>query len=536
MSVTPKIDEQKQPQLQQLQQLQQQPQQYQQNMQSFQTGSQLQPPLQYPQQQQYGIYPQQQQQQPQHPLLTQQSSSVDALLQNQMNAPPRPNFPFMATGAPNTAIDMANGLLNLGQPTNQFEPVDFNELNTPWEQVFPPEDRKAMRKDFDALEKMSVFNCLTTMYTLYLSHETMKSDPKYLMCVLSGFYKKNYEVLFAKYPSLHIYVDFCLAIIIFQSAKDLKAMCSVPNIGTNVSNPMARSLINRLIRTRKPTSATNRPIPQPNQPIIHAPVVDTFEQKCAKHPLLTTKVVQEFRLAFNIGECLQYCIPTEFMPLFCTPKIGIAKRIMKGGSVSRKALVIALTRPAISSIWTRQTKDKKNEFYYLQTMDVMSELITKMTELQPAQYPFDYGRVQDLQVSLINESKASKSSSAMVFTDGNHNITLIDRINIFRLANLSFTAKSFSKTVYVLNDKVTTEFDQNVVDAEIEKEIQTRGVVIDDYEATNGITDEDLSRKLPWAIYEDEDLGDVDTDPETNNAGCDDENDAASPSKKPRIE
>lgn len=457
--------------------------------------------------------------QQQHQQLHHQET-IEALLNNQMSsssAPPQPkSFQFSST---TTGMNNIGG----GPSTGVLDPyavIDFDNLDMSLEQAFPMHERNAMRKDFEALEKMTLLNCFTTMYTLYLSQDNLKSDPKFLMSTLSGLYKTNYAVLFNKYPSLHVYVDFCLAIIIFRSPKDLKTICSSYNNNNVVTNPNTKLMVSRLIRTRKRCApSTQAPVPA-KQPIIHEPSSGnsssssssdndnmSFESKCMKHPLMNTEIVRNLRIAFNIGECLQFCIPTEFIPMFVKAQTGMANRQVKNERIPKKALILNVSRPSVTSICNRATKDKK-EYYYLQSMDSLGAVITKMSKLQQMPYSFDYGRIQDLVISMVmdqnNDTSCMFDTKNMIFTMGMYNITLIDRITVFQLANDAFTTKSYSNTVYMLNSNETTKYNPDTIEREISKKQAMRDRTMEEYEAEYNITDEDLDRKSQWALNDDD--------------------------------
>lgn len=490
------------------------------------------------------------------------AQAVLSLMQNPGSATPQPvpsSFGFMNNSAhTNSLVSMLNNN-NAGSSNNStasddskrlYEIVDFEEPIKTLDEVFPKSERAEMLADFEACEAMTLLNDPTTMYTLLINNEVFMNDNNhpFLFSTLSGFYKKNYEILFNKYPSLNTYVDFCLAMIIFKKPQDLKNACqlSSSSSGGTLPNLEAKMQVARLIRSRKryigkPSEPAKPASPAPsdestsgqdNGDVDKNSEYNTLPKKLSKHPFYNTKLYAAAPLLFNIGQCLKFSIPSDFAPLFVNIRLGSVARIGSAKQrVNKMALVCNLTRPFIGLLWSRTVKNN-GQYYHFSQMDNLGSIIAKMTDCSFMNNSFDYGRTTDLVINHIADPVQSAAyhhdQTTMVFSSkGLHNIAIIDRINIFRVANNTFSTKSFSKYVYVLAENDTSQYNEKVVTEEANKTSTAYDILMDEWEKQYNVTEKDMCVPLKWSL---DDPSIHETVVENNS--CDDYSDDEQPSSK----
>lgn len=450
------------------------------------------------------------------------AQAVMTLMQNHTGGIPQPNAnPF--------AFMQASTLAAMGKddPKRFYDIVDITKLTKSFKEAFNRADRAKMLADFEVCESMTLLNDLDTMYTIYINQCSFNKNKQYLFYIISGFYKKNYGEMYEKYPSLNTFVDFCIAMLVFRSMRDLKNACKSASSTCNntLSNPEAGLVVSRLIRTRKPyrgenpelkkardqttLDATLQQASNPNEQSAatstentanadSAPMYDTLEKKLAEHPVLKTEIVKTNEDLFNIGRCFKYCIPSEFIPLFARLDLGQATRLGSNTERStRSALVCTLSRPFFGHLWSRTVK--QGQYMHFSQMENLAEIVTAMTGLTNSNTSFDYGKTKDLSVQ--NVTNGNVMSNEMSFgTKGCHNIAIIDRINIFGVANKSFTTKSFSKNAYIMNEQETSTYDINAMKLETDRTLDKFNNDMDIYEFKTNITEEDMATPLKWAI------------------------------------
>lgn len=437
--------------------------------------------------------------------------AVMALMQNQLGAAPQPSanaFSFMNNGAPTNGI-------HIEDTQNPYSILPMEKPQVSFEEAFPKADRAAMLKDFEACEAMTLLNCPNTMYALFSSNTALMKDPKFLFSTLSGLYKQNYEILFNKYPSLNICIDFCLSMIIFKSLRALRTACSEATLssGQALPNQHTKLQVARLIKSckrvvgstsRSSSNANNGASPTASPEKVQKsidPEYTTLAKKLAKHPFMFTELLKTHNMLFNIGKCLEMCSPSDFAPLFVSIKLGMATRYGANRVKDVKmALVCQMRRPLICALGQRVVT--VGQYYNLKYLDPLREILTKMTDFTSTESSMDYGKMGKLSITNIVENPDTQYvDKTMVFNNqGVHNMVVIDRINVFRVANNTFTSKSYSNSAYVMVEKDMCSYNADTVQTEVEKNGDTVDAEMAEYEKLVGLNEDDMITRLPWSL------------------------------------
>jgi len=423
---------------------------------------------------------QQQQQQQQHsPQQALQISPLSSEQQPQQQHMPQilnnsAAFPMPPTAYINNLIASTAGTSNSTTNMNQFDVVNMTYDNFKSEKTFlSDEPYKMLAEDFTKVTKMNLLDDEDPdlLYTLFVRNSAFNNNT-YYFGALANLYRNRYSDLYEKYPSLSVYVEFCLATIIFKSEEMLRSNC-ISNV-VKLPNSGNTSGFNKLIRTSKKRSAA--PIDVEHG----APKVKI--SNVTKHPFFDTSSYKSKQTLFSIGKCTDYCIPADFASLSFVSTQGTVNKMDAKVSHPFDGLKLTFLKPVLCILTDRICKTYK--FSYLEHLSQLANLLTKMTGKGISNSQFGFGKKQKLNVLRISSGQfedVEKVSKGYI-------MTLVNNLSIFQLGNNTLLCKTYSDLLFNLDDKVEiTQADMIMCENLIEDQLAKSEEIIRQYEIANGI-------------------------------------------------
>ncbi|AYP97909.1 GrBNV gp06-like protein-like protein [Mauternbach virus] len=437
----------------------------------YQVPQQLMSHLQQHQQQQ----PQQQQHSPQQNLqLSTLSEQVQHMPQvmNNTSAFPMPQTAYVNNLIASTATS------NSTPNPNQFDVVNMTYDDFKSEKTFLSEETyKTLADDFSQITKMNLIDDIDPdlLYTLYVRHSAFIYN-EYYFGLLSNLYRKRYNTLYDKYPSLSVYVEFCLATIIFKSEEMFRNHCISKTLKIPTSGNATG--FNKLIRTnlKRPTSTNNAK----DEPQVK-------KNNLSKHPFFNTSVYKAKQILFSIGKCTDHCIPADFASLLFTVTKGVVKKMDGKIAHPYEGLKVTFTKPVLCLLSDRKVKDFK--YSYLEHLSQLDYLLTKMIGKSILNSQFQLGKKQKLGALYLSSGKfedLDKVSSGYL-------MTLVNNLSLFQMGNNAMMCKTYSDLVFNLDDQTQINDDNmTICEQLIEKNKEDSDEIIRQYEIENGIMEADV--------------------------------------------
>lgn len=387
----------------------------------------------YPQQNQQMMSPQQQSSSAAVTAATTSSSSIGT---PQLSSNQQTNLQIPMANIPNPYV---NNIIMSHTAKHGMDGVESSGGNDIPENIkafndcFPKNEREAMAADFSLLEKMNLIDNDDKLYTLFM-HSPSFHNSKYYFEFMSSMYRDHYKELYEKYESLSVYVEFCLATIIFENEARLKSIC----ISNTLRLPNSGSKFTKMLRNKRNFQDTNNAEPNAKISKMNKP----------KHPFFDTEFYKSNQTIFSIGKCMLYCIPPDFAALFVQIKSSMVNKMEKSTPIPVKGLKITFSRPIICLISGRV--NKTYTFENLEHLTHLGSIISEMTGLTQMRDAFTFGNKKNLQMIHIATSKAIESPSKCY--DSGFIMVVVNNMSGYKLSNDTFTSRTYSDRIYRLDD------------------------------------------------------------------------------------
>nr|WOJ45381.1 GrBNV_gp06-like protein [Apis mellifera nudivirus] len=350
------------------------------------------------------------------------------------------------------------GLMGAIAMNNKRQPIPITNIMMQ-EKAEDPSVMEALNRDFEILTNMTLIDDEINLDTLFLRQATL-SNRVYSLNLLLNLYKLKYTNLITRYPSIQIWLTFCLTTLIYNNESKLLARCSGASISfipTTVTH-QSFGLINRKRKRFGSSSVVSG----------SGSSSSSSEKKLAlgkkpNHPFLETNYYIEHPMLFKIGQMTKYCIPTEFALRFVNIKPGpVSKIVAKNDKSMYPGLRGTFMRPVVSLMTIRRVQNYP--FVTIPFMDNIGQLVSSMTQLSPEADIFNMGIRQNMKVEdLIDADIISYSADDKKMEEGT--VMLMALLTTFQCVGTSagtVDIRSYANGVYRFNNAKIEVDDQQM--------------------------------------------------------------------------
>ena len=301
------------------------------------------------------------------------AGGINAMLQNAF---------LMSNMNGNNQASTTSSVIPLTITKTQDEAIDENHI-------------KVLQKDFDELSKMTLIDSEEYLYNLFIRKDAFNQQ-NYMCNLLFRLYQEKYSHLFSKYRGIGNWLLFCLTMMIYKTENNLKLECRY----SNSSNLMLGNHPSFLLKSRKRNSN--------NQNFIRTEKVKKAKI-VVKHPLLLESYYIEHENLFNIGFMSRYCIPSDFAIMHMhTSQSNVVKIITKMDKRTVMGLKGSFSKPVVCAMEHREIKQYK--FYNASNMEDVTDVISKMTNLQIEFNMFNFGIKEQKKIYNITKDSTQMST------------------------------------------------------------------------------------------------------------------------------
>lgn len=314
------------------------------------------------------------------------------------------------------------------------------------------EDKEALsvlHKDFETLAGMTLLDDEINLDTVFIRQKSMAQMP-YAFNLLINLYKIKYADLLARYPSIHVWLSFCLVSLIFGNENRLRAQCNdasmscVPVLGSShdAFNPInrKRSRFSRAENTKKGEKKAR---------------VGTTTEGAAKlqkppHPFLQSDYYLAHPSLFKIGSMTKYCVPTDFATRFVTIKAGpVTKIVTKNEKHTFNGLRGMFTRTIVALLTIRRIQNYP--FVSVPFMEGIGQLVAKMSGFTPEVEIFSLGVRQNMTVEDLIVHTTTSYADEKIEMDASTMVVLLTNFQCVGTRAQTVDIRSYTSNIYKIN-------------------------------------------------------------------------------------
>lgn len=386
------------------------------------------PPLVYANQAQY---PQQQQQKVDNVMaqFTNQPHVANQLRQQQQQMPltmsyaqsgvPMPNTvgngivqsqygvgDISMTLANNAAVGGYGGRTGLfggadGGSDGNRQAADFNKFDVEPKQALADLITADLKDHWAQVEKLNLIDA-DHLDQLYVYHDALDGDKRFLFEYLYSEYREKYSDLFKQYLSVEIYVIYVLLVLVYGSEQILKEVCADGyNGSTQTPRAGGTSLKLRQFKRKRATAgvdgcddAAKRTRVTAEGSVAAEITTTTVDHK---HPFFGEKLYRAHSSLFKVGEMAKYCVPSEFAILFCSVQLGTVCVYAQGDrKTQHNGVRLLFSRPVVSLVRSRNFKSYT--FQSLERFGGLVNLMETVTGRTTDQEPFRLSSLKEIKM------------------------------------------------------------------------------------------------------------------------------------------
>lgn len=340
---------------------------------------------------------------------------------------------------------------------NKRQPIPITNV-VMQEKAEDPSIVEALNRDFEILTNMTLIDDEINLDTLFLRQASLTSHV-YTLNLLLNLYKLKYANLITRYPSIQIWLTFCLTTLIYNNESKLLARCSGASLTfIPTATHQGFGLINRKRkRFGGSSNGTSSSI------VVSGSSMKKQATGKPNHPFLNTSYYIEHPMMFKIGQMTKYCIPTEFAMRFVNIKPGpVSKIVAKNDKSMYAGLRGTFMRPIVSLMTIRRVQNYP--FVTIPFMDNIGQLVSSMTQLSPEADIFNMGIRQNMKVEdLIGGDIISFSADDKKLEEGT--AMLIALLTTFQCVGTSagtVDIRSYANGVFRFNNAKIEVTDQEM--------------------------------------------------------------------------
>lgn len=430
--------------------------------------------------------------------LQQQPSQIDQQLITTPSPLPSPSpaaymMPPMPTMSPMPQMPMNNQYMNTLVMNNAMSSMNSNDSSSKSpivdmvfdnfkdeNDVFTQVDRQKLAADLSLIERLNLVDDEDRIYTLYTHLPHMNYNTNYLFTTLAQIYREKYNNLYIKYPSLTVYVEFCLGFLIYHTAQKLIDACTssrtmaLPcsaNSSSLIQHRRRKYAIKRPNQTTKPTSPLKNGSSGDDAPTTSknndandaddnksndndAPPVKKIKMLKPIHPFFESSLYKSHESIFHIGRFIRYLIPADFAPLYTSYQRGQWPRWETTGSVKTSGIRVVFNRPVVTLLG-RCPQSVKFVLTACQHFERIRDTLEQMSGYKSEQDLVRYGCKKNLQTIMIKQNSVKTGA----LHESGFNITIMSNFTVHVRGNNLMTARGYTDNVYNLSNTEITESD-----------------------------------------------------------------------------
>lgn len=246
--------------------------------------------------------------------------------------------------------------------------------------------KRTLEEDLRRLERMTLIDERDILDSMHLMSSAF-DRPAYLYSALRSLYEEKYEELIERYRSVRSWLNYCLAVLVFQDSG--VAFLERQNVR---SGPVVMSKISlaRMVRRRKMDACDE----SSSSPAAKRANLETKLR--VGHPFFKCRAWSRVPQAFEVGKMLKFCFPTEFGLLTMNAVPGSVVKYKTGFDDREKMDGIRgqFSKPLIGSLQSREVKS--NSFYHILDIQLVGDVVASMCGLELENDVMSMGRRKDM--------------------------------------------------------------------------------------------------------------------------------------------
>lgn len=402
---------------------------------------------------------QQQQQIPQQQFVTatamQPPMPTVVDMANQIPQAPVPQTTYNTNLMSNSSLSTINGI-----PVGKRQSINMENVKRQ-DEVIHELITEELKVDFHRVEEMTLLDDDDILYTLYMKNHGF-NNRKYLYSLLCNMYKEKYADLYELYPSLCVWVSFCLGVLICRSEANLRCIArssaniKIPTVSNNSAfGIMSRKRIRMSSTVVEPEELSEQLSDQPSKrPRINA-----------KHPFCQLPFYIEHGTMFKLGTMIKYCVPSDFSVLFVDAKEApCAKIVTKNERSTYNGIRGMFKRSVVASLQFRRVQNYP--FINIPFMNTVGDLLSKMSGLSIENDPFTMGTKLNMIIENLSDERQKMQYSDKKDDDNDYYMTLITSFQCIGTNVKTMDIRCYSNTVYKLTDDLLDISDLDVLKIE----------------------------------------------------------------------
>lgn len=280
--------------------------------------------------------------------------------------------------------------------------ADFNKFDVEPKQALADLITADLKDHWAQVEKLNLIDA-DHLDQLFVYHDVLDGDKKFLFEYLYSEYREKYTELFKQYLSVEIYVIYVLLMLVYGSEQILKEACSDGyNGSTQTPRAGGTSLKLRQFTRKRVTADADGGDNAAKRTRVTAEGSVAAENTATttvdhKHPFFGEKLYRAHSSLFKVGEMAKYCVPSEFAILFCSVQLGTVCVYAQGDrKTQHNGLRLLFSRPVVSLVRSRNFKSYT--FQSLERFGGLVNLMETVTGRTTDQEPFRLSSLKEMKM------------------------------------------------------------------------------------------------------------------------------------------
>lgn len=280
--------------------------------------------------------------------------------------------------------------------------ADFNKFDVEPKQALADLITADLKDHWAQVEKLNLIDA-DHLDQLFVYHDVLDGDKKFLFEYLYSEYREKYTELFKQYLSVEIYVIYVLLMLVYGSEQILKEACSDGyNGSTQTPRAGGTSLKLRQFTRKRVTADADGGDNAAKRTRVTAEGSVAAENTTTttvdhKHPFFGEKLYRAHSSLFKVGEMAKYCVPSEFAILFCSVQLGTVCVYAQGDrKTQHNGLRLLFSRPVVSLVRSRNFKSYT--FQSLERFGGLVNLMETVTGRTTDQEPFRLSSLKEMKM------------------------------------------------------------------------------------------------------------------------------------------
>lgn len=279
--------------------------------------------------------------------------------------------------------------------------ADFTKFDVEPKQALADLITADLKDHWAQVEKLNLLDA-DHLDQLYVYHDVLDGDKKFLFEYLYSEYREKYTDLFKQYLSVEIYVIYVLLVLVYGSEQILKEACADGYTGsTQTPRAGGTSLKLRQFTRKRATADVDGGDDAAKRTRVTAEGSVAAEIKTTtvdrKHPFFGENLYKAHSSLFKVGEMAKYCVPSEFAILFCSVQLGTVCVYAQGDrKTQHNGVRLLFNKPVVSLVRSRNFKSYT--FQSLERFGGLVNLMETVTGRTTDQEPFRLSSLKEMKM------------------------------------------------------------------------------------------------------------------------------------------